>query len=136
MNICRTSEVVALVSLSTTFFLFIHTRELATRLAQVKNPCRPYQPHSSLRATRKAQGKNSCHIVNHFLPLFHTRELASLLAKVKRPCLHYQPHSSLCNTISLGKESLSPFSTTFFLFIMARRLDKRQPRSLTQGSLP
>jgi hypothetical protein len=28
------SEVVALVSLSTTLFLFIHTRELSTRLAQ------------------------------------------------------------------------------------------------------
>jgi len=33
----RASEVVALVSLSTTFFLFIHTRELATQLAQVND---------------------------------------------------------------------------------------------------
>jgi len=34
----RASEVVALVSLSTTFFLFIHTRDLATRLAEVSGP--------------------------------------------------------------------------------------------------
>jgi len=32
----RGSEVVALVSLSTTFFLFIHTRDLASRLAEVQ----------------------------------------------------------------------------------------------------
>ena len=32
--VCRVSEVVALVSLSTTIFLFIHTRDLTLRLAQ------------------------------------------------------------------------------------------------------
>jgi len=34
----RASELLALVSLSTTFFLFIHTRDLASRLEQVQQP--------------------------------------------------------------------------------------------------
>jgi len=40
----RCSEVVALVSLSTTFFLFVHTRDLATRLAEVQLQSGPTSP--------------------------------------------------------------------------------------------
>ncbi len=38
---CRLSELIALVSLSTTVFLFIHTRSLADRLNRVREPFDP-----------------------------------------------------------------------------------------------
>jgi len=54
----RVSELVALLSLSTTFFLFIHTRELAGRLAEVEQTGPSgYNEHSGPAAENYASGR-------------------------------------------------------------------------------